>query len=277
MTESWFQSKIAVDYGALRVHTDPLHQLFSGNISSETAAEHIISGNLKRQDDTAWRLWNLLFDAAAELPQHHETIIEVVLAIQAKHDNATDDPGLAKWMTEFPSDWRDRHGSLWSSREGNLGRPAQQNAHLALPGAAEQYSHFNAFSAKLLSSPFRPGVKVKSLAWSEFKGVLESPPESYDGGSRRPLNDDERRKTLLIDVFAAAQWALYASDALRKADDVPDRGVRYLHAQEGLWEGGEGFTLERWEFWKDRFQSLVDAGILDASADEIVKQAVGKM
>ncbi|EKG18079.1 hypothetical protein MPH_04769 [Macrophomina phaseolina MS6] len=82
---------------------NPFPQLLSCTISTKAAAKRIVSSNLKRLDNTAWRLWQLIFDAAAELPQYPDTVIELLLALQTQHEDATDGPELTAWIRKFGS------------------------------------------------------------------------------------------------------------------------------------------------------------------------------
>ncbi|KAK0638104.1 hypothetical protein DIS24_g10142 [Lasiodiplodia hormozganensis] len=261
MSKAWFEAKCAVRFGALPSHARPIHELFTGAKSSSAAAEQLASSNLKHHDDTDWRLWQLIFDAAEELPQHHGAIIDLVLALQTEHDtHRPDDAGLKAWMKSFGGNYRDRLDLLWAWRGGGWKKePAP-----IVSDPRERLANFIVWSACLLESAFRQRFQMKALAWCDVAKVLEAESESYGG-------------ELWLDVAVVAQWILHAPSLRTTEGEESDRGAEFLHAQKGLWKGGAGFTLERWDFWKGRLNDCVQAGILPDETAEAVKVAVAKM
>lgn len=261
MSKAWFEAKCAVRFGALPSHARPIHELFTGAKSSSVAAEQLASSNLKHHGDTDWRLWQLIFDAAEELPQHHGAIIDLVLALQMEHDTQRpDDAGLKAWMKSFGGNYRDRLDLLWAWRRGGWKKePAP-----IVSDPRERLANFIVWSACLLESAFRQRFQMKALAWCDVAKVLEAEPESYDG-------------ELWLDVGVVAQWILHAPSLRTTEGEEPKRGAEFLHAQNGLWKGCAGFTQKRWNFWKSRFDDFVQAGILHGETVEAVKAAVATM
>lgn len=88
MSESWFRSKIDADYGALLSHTKPLRELLSGSTSADRAAARIASDGFC-QEDAAWRLWAIVFDATAELPDTHAALLDLLVELRKLSDSST--------------------------------------------------------------------------------------------------------------------------------------------------------------------------------------------
>lgn len=93
--------------------------------------------------DPAWRLLNLIFDAAAELPQYTDTLVLLVLAIRELPPS----PQKANRVTSnLWSDWRDRHDALWSRRFLAEHAKVDQDG----PDEWEKWINFVVFSARLV-------------------------------------------------------------------------------------------------------------------------------
>lgn len=212
MSQAWFESKITEEFGALRQHAEPLRQLLAGNISSNEATERLVSSDLNRRDDTTWRLWQLIFDVAAELPQHQETIIEFMLTLQVKRENGSKDPGLTAFLRPFASNWRDRHDIYWARREGLYEKPPGRGDHKSLPGPGERFVNFDAFSAKLISSPYKSAVGLKVMAWSQLSRLLEEDRWNLSSlHDERSRNADEKGALMCLDTKATMQYILHAA------------------------------------------------------------------
>ncbi|KAI2631822.1 hypothetical protein GGR54DRAFT_581129 [Hypoxylon sp. NC1633] len=65
-----------------------------------------------------------------------------------------------------------------------------------------------------------------------------------------------------------AKYALYGTD---KASETEARGL------ESLWTGLGGYSLERWDFWKSRWQALGTASALEETNRTLARDAVGAM
>ncbi|KAH0344627.1 hypothetical protein KCU83_g8171, partial [Aureobasidium melanogenum] len=81
--DQWIEHSVAQKHGALPQHTQILKALVEDNIKSDDAAKQLIDDTSSSRDvtDVAYRLWNLLFHTAANLPSHINTIVNLILDI----------------------------------------------------------------------------------------------------------------------------------------------------------------------------------------------------
>ena len=92
---------------------------------------------------------------------------------------------------------------------------------------------------------------------------------------RSALEDEQE---LDANIPAAAQWVLFAGGKLytleeeykpKKGGGDPGRGGK-------LWKGRRGFSLERWAFWKEKFQKFSE-GQGDSKTKEYASMAWKQM
>ncbi len=83
-----------------------------------------------------------------------------------------------------------------------------------------------------------------------------------------PLDTPERFQQTEIYVPPAAQWILIAGRNIHRCcrtrqDNTGDLVIQCWKGAYGgtlLWTGEEGFSIERWEFWKQRFGEIAQLG-----------------
>jgi len=289
MSESWFRSKIDADYGALLSQTKPLRELLSGSTSADQAATRIASDGFG-QEDAAWRLWAIVFDAAAELPDTHAALLDLLVELRKLRDSSTphtDDAATANvagWLNQFGSNWRDRHDILLARRDGSFDKAnAAEQQSSARPH--EKLINFTCFSAKLLAAQFPSPAADSLCALAALRDALEREPSDYydDYEARKAKASDNRpaslkpQEMLALDVTAAAQWVLYAAPVIRAEPERPESVTRSLPANTGLWKGDAGFSPERWSFWKERFQALAEREDLGQDVRAVAKEAADRM
>lgn len=202
-----------------------------------------------------------------------------MLTLQVRRGNGSKNPRLTAFLCPFASNWRDRNDIYWARREGLYEKPPGRGDHKSFPGPGERFVNFDAFSAKLISSPYKSAVGSKAMAWSQLSRLLEE-----DGWNLSSLHDERSRNTdekgalMCLDNKATMQYILHAASELRDESGQVEKDNRYLPAERGVWKGSSaGFTLERWDFWKRRLQILAESGGLDSETDGIVKEALTKM
>jgi hypothetical protein len=288
MSESWFRSKIDADNGALQSQAEPLRELLSGNTSADKAAARIASDGFGRED-AAWQLWAITFDAAAELPDTHAALLDLLVALRKLCDfstSRTDDAAatnVAGWLNQFGSNWRDRDDILLARRDGSYDKA---NAAEQQPSARshEKWINFTCFSAKLLAVRF-PSAATALYALAALQDALEREPSDYyrdyeahkAKASAYRSASLEPQEMLAVDVTAAAQWILHAAPVVRGESERPERFTRSLPAKAGLWKGDARFSPERWAFWKERFQALAEREDLGQDTRAIAKEAADRM
>ncbi|KAK0609031.1 hypothetical protein DIS24_g12569, partial [Lasiodiplodia hormozganensis] len=184
MSDAWFQTKLTTitvgadeddsAVSALRTYTPPLQRLFTGTASAATTADTLIASNLL---DRAELLWQLIYAAAAELPEHHASLVDLLLALQSRNQaQPSPSPALVSWLTLFGPTWRARLDALRAAREDGFDKAAQFDADgKKLPREGDMYVNFHAFSARLLGAGFAPDARgmMRETAWEALAGVLE--------------------------------------------------------------------------------------------------------
>ncbi|KAB2568993.1 hypothetical protein DBV05_g12331 [Lasiodiplodia theobromae] len=294
---AWFQTKLTTAaaaaeddnaVSALRIYTPPLQCLFTGTASAATTADTLIASNLL---DRAELLWQLIYAAAAELPEHHPALVDLLLALQSRHqtqpspsaaEQHAPNPALASWLTLFGPTWRARRDALWAAREDGFDRAAQFDADgkKLLPREGDMYVNFHAFSARLLRAGIAPEVRgmMREAAWEALAGVLEREVEGYDGGIVRERFEIETMVLFWLDVWAGVQWVVFAGEEVRGGEGQKGQqeGERVgLLEVNGLWKGAEGFSEERWGFWRERLRGFLEVrGAVPEPVRGVVEEAV---
>jgi len=122
----------------------------------------------------------------------------------------------------------------------------------------------------------------------------ETPPGTYElvrshaqGSIAGPLElsidtQDHVRRTDM-DMPAAAMWILIAGRIVYRycknnVDKVhPPGALRGTNGSIYLWLGGDGFSLARWKFWKERFGEIAQLEAVETGARTLASQATNEM
>lgn len=116
MYSDWFQQRPHQEPTEWTSDSDEattLHAFLSNLTTAHDAARKLVLPSTKTPteglSDKQWRLWNLVFDVAAELPATHADLIALLEAFRAMED-----PGdwAIDWskLGSFGSVWRDASG-----------------------------------------------------------------------------------------------------------------------------------------------------------------------
>lgn len=290
MHQLWFVNRTgrAKEYRAARSYVDPLQQLLSGAIGPEAAVTHFDAIPF-HHGDCSWALWNLVFDAAAVFPETHSALVSLLLKAQELSQKQHAQPGtIYEWISCFGSMWGDKYSTFWAWRDGSHG-PARMILEEE-PQAIrldQKWINFNAFSAKLAATPFRPRSGIRTEGVLRLREVLEIDPGRYyeehakhkGPGLRGPILSAQEK--LGCDVSAAAQWVIHAGQVTLKAYDDADASKEkekvYLPAKTDLWDGDAGMSLGRWNLWKTRFQFMADFEDLSVNVRTVAKEAAQSM
>jgi hypothetical protein len=75
---------------------------------------------------------------------------------------------------------------------------------------------------------------------------------------------------LELNIPAAIQWLLHATRIILRDGHLmgTDWGT-----QSELWQGKEGFSRERWNFWKDRLEQIQSQDELDDKTKQLARKA----
>ncbi|KAG9663765.1 hypothetical protein KCU64_g1102, partial [Aureobasidium melanogenum] len=140
----WLEHVIAQKHGALLQHTQILKTLIEDSISPMDAAKELIDdiSSSRNREDTAYRLWNLLFHAAANLPSHINAIVNLTLAIY----NVPPSPQAPNALSSnLWTDWQDVYSYYRTYRT------LASRAALNTLTNAQRWMNFTVFSANLLA------------------------------------------------------------------------------------------------------------------------------
>ena len=279
-----------------------LDTYLSAQLDAKAAAKRLTPPSqdpTEKVGDKQWRLWNLILDVAAELPQTQPDLVVLLEAF-----GTLENPGnwAIDWsrLGSFGSVWRD----AWECACLLLSYSVRQAGHFSnLPFSAFFYLSFvllisaipSAFSTHRLttspppsSSPFiPPPPSDRWINFNAFSARLVA--ASVDNVSvvfgffllRDALEETLSGAAKEVEPRAAAQWILQAGSAVFKAENeqVDEGGhwARGLAKESQLWRGGVGFGRARWEFWRARFEELEMEGEGEGEGKGDLKEAARKM
>jgi hypothetical protein len=250
-------------WDVLEQHTRVLKMSLQDQISPPDAAKELVDTASLSSDPsgTAYRLWNLLFHAAASLPAYIDHIVQLTLAIRRVPPRPESPNKLSYTLW---SHWQDVHSYYYTWRTL---RPSLPNS---LTGA-EQWINFAIFSAKLVHHG--DGMAMRQIGISGFFDLRDALETTLETRTRDlPKNAIVTAKqSLENDTVAAAQWVILADSKFLDVHNVffGEAWIKGLSKKTDLWDGEPGFSRERWEFWAERF----DEWVAEEEASEAVKEA----
>ncbi|KAK0612768.1 hypothetical protein B0T17DRAFT_383963 [Bombardia bombarda] len=202
-------------------------------------------------DSIRWHVWSTLVASVQQIPADNH-IQDRAVAILA---------GLARATSH--TNWQNLEGleictrDAWQDPTRSFGQIANDDTYSA-------WVNLNAFMARLIAAGT---VSWFELPIWEFRDALE---ESLDELSQR--NKDTR-------LLVAVHWMRIAGKAVRDqalmGRDLDEAEARMLRGGE-LFAGKTGYTLERWEFWRQRFTEAKEqvSEPVRAAVDEALKHMV---
>lgn len=153
----------------------------------------------------------------------------------------------------------------------------------------------NAFTAKMHVRDIRPNAigelsraswvlrkTLEKAPWEEFhQADIEYYIEDFDTDSedeeycsrRDEMLEEIDIRTLDGWVPAAAQWIIYCGKEIYDKEESWGGEWRI----KTKWIGKEGWSKERWAFWKQRFQWVGTVTALNRSTRKLAKEMVGRM
>lgn len=316
MYEEWFGKFTSDDDNPKPEEVQALKDFLDGATSAQVAAAKFTAmvPDEEGSADGLYRIWNLVCDAAREIPRSQEKLVELLAAIRQL-------PDVKCKRSEYfgPMDsinWRDLPilgwmlRDLWNCRSHSLLSTFKQPppnatpihsitpipifAHSAAdahPPASDddrdkvrqQWVNVNAFAAKLTAAD----VTVSKLfaIWG-FREALED--ECWDPPFNPAASDEVCRVAKLYGstigildglVPAAAQWIFHAGPLVFQCQEEYPPGARGGDPAGGgnLWKGKHGFCRERWQLWKSRFQWVAEKQSLREGTRAVAKEAVDVM
>lgn len=211
----------------------------------------------------------MLLHLARNCPDVHERIIDVIKAIfMTPHPKDNDEIDWEQESGCFSLAWREMHDSESSSysccvtQEINrfavttLAFDETQNA--VSDEAARHLINFHAFTAACIAE----GISLLSLGWGFFAVV-----QGIEKNLQVPIDRAQN-----VRVIAAAQYFIHAAWFI--LNFPPDRETHVVWERDSeLWNGKKGYSLDRWAWWKQRWEELRQNQALSDGAREAARQS----
>ncbi|KAH0153064.1 hypothetical protein KCU67_g9620, partial [Aureobasidium melanogenum] len=268
--DQWLEHAVAQEHGALPQHTQILQTVIQDRIGPENAAQQFIDNTSSSRDDqdTAYRLWNLLFHTAANLPYHINAIVYLTLAIY----NVPPSPQVSNAFTyNLWTNWQDVYSYYHTSR--TLASPASADTLTN----ANRWINFTVFSATLLNQSDNEifVTEIGIHAFFDLRNALERTLETHAGKTLRQNSVVTAEQAMETDVVAAAQWVLDAGDQLLGHDNAGfgEKWRRGLSKETELWDGEMGFSRRRREVWAQRFEEIAKEEWMSEEGRKVAEEA----
>lgn len=268
--DEWLEHAKAQKHGALPQHAQILKTLIEEKIKPEDAARQLVDDTSSSRDsaDTAYRVWNIVFHTAINLPSSIDAIVDLTLAIYNIDSGSQSYNALSQHLWSHCQDvysCYQTYRTLASSTSSN-----------ALTNA-QRWINFTIFSAKLVGQS-ENGMFVKELgahAFFDLRNALEMTLESYAKKHLRHNSIVTAEQAMKTDIVAAAQWAIHAGDKLLHLDNevFGDCWSKGLSAKTELWCGESGFSKARWELWAHRSEELAKEDWMSEEGRETARKA----
>jgi hypothetical protein len=247
--DQWLEREGVKRWDVLEEHTQVLKSCLDDTISLGDATKELVDTAASSSDpsDTAYRLWNLLFHAAAALPAYIDQIVHLTLAVRNVHPS----PGSPNKLSyTIWSHWQDTHSYYYTWRTL---RPFSSPDSLT---SAEQWTNFITFSAKLVQHGDEMVMRqIGITAFFDMRDALETTLETRT----RDLPHNAvvtPSQSLETDIVAAAQWVRHAGFKLLQLHNAffGEGWIKGLSKKTEFWDGAPGFSQARWKFWAERFE-----------------------
>ncbi|KAH0402552.1 purine and uridine phosphorylase, partial [Aureobasidium melanogenum] len=231
--DQWLEHAVAQEHGALPQHTQILKTVIQDKISPENAAKELVDNTSSSRDeeDTAYRLWNLLFHTAANLPSHITAIVDLTLAIY----DVPPSPQVPNALSyNLWTSWQDIYSYYHTYR--TLASPASADTLTN----ADRWINFTCFSATLLNQSNNE-MFVREIginAFFDLRNALEMTLETHAGKTLLQNSAVTAEQVMEIDAVAAAKWVLSAGDKPVHLDNemFGEKWRRELSQETELWD-----------------------------------------
>lgn len=261
--------------------------LLEGNTSPEDAGRDIATNyepRLKRGETSLWSLWTLLCCAIlrpATGLEDFQKLVAMLMHMSDLPDVLCDGKPVVENGRVY---WRDIPEFSFYFYESAMSK--SQNTHIEtyLTSAtdvhstkdldqgrtpiswseqARKFQVANAFAATYLCA-----LDAKGPGF-EWRGTITMAKDTLMEALELPVETPEQIRRAGIFVPAAAQWILVSGrqiyDYSRRKEWYEDEKVptRWIGGTDGgpnLFEGDEGFSMERWHFWAQRFEDISKLG-----------------
>ncbi|KAI5810444.1 hypothetical protein BZA77DRAFT_287883 [Pyronema omphalodes] len=209
-------------------------------------------------------------EAGSFLAEFWEIIVMIAQQIPALHPAQDNLIGLLKALRELPTDLKvDIWGSdcrVWQDLPLIGVHMVEAENYTSEEDEPEKWKNFNAFCARLT----RDGLCDMSLMGTHtLSSALEEEPDSRSRAYKA------YGETFARQIPVAELWFSIAGKAMfeRCRGDVDTEDLKDGCAGH-LWENKPlGLSIERWDFWKDRFRTIGAHPVADEPTKEVAKKA----
>ncbi|KAL2046868.1 hypothetical protein N7G274_000886 [Stereocaulon virgatum] len=259
-----------------------IHNVITDQLSPLNAAtkiSHAYEPSVRQNKADLWSLWTILIDAISRLGG--ETTVSQclaeVLAHLSKLPDVVDANGDAcKWNGK--NVWRDLPDFSFYFSEQGVDHILIENIESSRHGAtvhdaATKLTNINTFAALYLCEldPNGPPSELSSMrriAREHFMYTLEIPFDTPDRIRRTELYIAPA--VAWIDLAGPRLHQFSESNADYTGEDVEPWWIGRTHGGMVMWDKRDGFSLERWAFWKKRFREF---SVLRTGSEEAKMQA----
>ncbi|KAJ4163566.1 hypothetical protein LMH87_005287 [Akanthomyces muscarius] len=260
-------------YCITQAQIDTLRAYIDGTSTTEEAVSLLVSYPEASPSPVEMKqrlggLWTLLNDTAVNLEFSQPQVINILKHIRTLPGRPEpkgegegfidlDDGFYWRELTDWGINWADAFNS-YSAQLFNAACPTQEERR----ARERRWNSACRYSARLAST----GDATLSLGAS-----LDLATTAISEGLETDLTE---QGSGCLDT--AAQVFEHASGELwRRCKEKQAEGV--LSSSNGLWRGQAGYSIDRWQFWKDRWNSLAEQQAISPNIRDLAKEALAHM
>ncbi|CAG9982042.1 unnamed protein product [Clonostachys byssicola] len=312
--DSWVAAQKQASQPLADKHLAAFKDLFSGTAKTpgeiSELASRIAEPYIKPSGESPVAgLWFAIQDAVDKLPSQNDKLAALVIALQRLPDGKGVS-GPEPWFSHLPE--FDNHWTEWVAmsfgdlKEDDPNRQANRQAWVNQNSFMAKITAQAGGVEKLREERQRGGVclrmALERTPWDKNSPTYQAPPgpmedamtfsddedndkdeDGVEGGEEDDEEEEEEAdpntKTTVLDALvpAAAQWIIHCPRELyEKAVEGGEMDSEYDHNGTNFGTK-KGWSLDRWAYWRKRFEEISNMENLEDSTRRIAKASVEKM